>query len=210
MLVITGAATWAVPPGEFEDVLREGAKFAVPGSLHTIALSGVGPGTLVTFIAEGIVKSTPIIFLILFSGCEVNVLEQSGALSNAFNAMARRKGSSDTVIILSVCVRSSRCWAPPVSSSTRWVAFIPLGMLLASSMNLPRIFGVGLIYLGTYAGFNAAIINPGTTGLAQRLAELPLFPGMGFRLGIYLAFAVCAIVIPCALRPPLSPRGAHQ
>lgn len=74
------------------------------------------------------------------------------------------------------------------------MAFIPLGMLLARSMNLPRIFGVGLIYLGTYAGFNSAIINPGTTGLAQRLAELPLFSGMGFRLGIYLAFAVCAIV----------------
>ncbi|MEN3258673.1 Na+/H+ antiporter NhaC family protein [Sodalis endosymbiont of Spalangia cameroni] len=193
MLVITAAATWIVPPGEFDHVLREGVKFAVPGSLHPVARSGVGPGTLFTFIAEGMVKSAPIIFLILFTGGAVNVLEQSGALSNALNAMARRKGSSDTVIILSVCAVFSVLGTTGVVINSV-VAFIPLGMLLARSMDLPRIFGVGLIYLGTYAGFNAAIINPGTTGLAQRLAELPLFSGMGFRLGIYLAFAVCAIV----------------
>ncbi|AHF74532.1 C4-dicarboxylate anaerobic carrier [Candidatus Sodalis pierantonius str. SOPE] len=193
MLVITAAATWIVPPGEFGHVLREGVKFAVPGSLHPVARSGVGPETLFTFIAEGMVKSAPIIFLILFTGGAVNVLEQSGALSNALNAMARRKGSSDTVIILSVCAVFSVLGTTGVVINSV-VAFIPLGMLLARSMNLPRIFGGGLIYLGTYAGFNDAIINPGTTGLAQRLAELPLFSGMGFRLGIYLAFAVCAIV----------------
>lgn len=193
MLAITAAATWIVPPGEFEHVLRDGVKFAIPGSLHPVARSGVSPGELFTFIAEGMVKSAPIIFLILFTGGAVNVLEQSGALSNALNAMARRKGSSDVVIIISVCAVFSVLGTTGVVINSV-VAFIPLGMLLARSMNLPRIFGVGLIYLGTYSGFNSAIINPGTTGLAQRLAELPLFSGMGFRLVVYIVFAFCAIV----------------
>ncbi|NDL65855.1 YfcC family protein [Acerihabitans arboris] len=193
MLAITAAATWIVPPGEFNHILRDGVKFAVPGSLHPVARSGVGVGELFTFIADGMVKSAPIIFLILFTGGAVNVLEQSGALSNALNAMARRKGSSDTLIIISVCAVFSVLGTTGVVINSV-VAFIPLGMLLARSMNLPRIFGVGLIYLGTYSGFNSAIINPGTTGLAQRLAELPLFSGMGFRLAVYIVFALCAIV----------------
>ncbi|WP_279379397.1 hypothetical protein [Sodalis glossinidius] len=140
----------------------------------SVARSGIVPGTLFTFIAEA--WSNP-----------------RRLFSLSCLPAARRKGSSDTVIILSVCAVFSVPGTTGVVINSV-VKFIPLGMLLARSMNLPRIFGVGLIYLGTYASFNAAIINPGTTGLAQRLAELPLFSGMGFRLGIYLAFALCAIV----------------
>lgn len=193
MLVITAAATWIVPAGEFDHVLREGVKFAVPGSMHEVPRTGVGVGEIFVFIAEGMVKSAAIIFLILFTGGAVNVLEQSGALSNALNAMVHRKGSSDTLIIVTVCIVFSLLGTTGVVINSV-VAFIPLGMLLARSMNLPRIFGVGLIYLGTYSGFNSAIINPGTTGLAQRLAELPLFSGMGLRVVVYIAFAICAIV----------------
>ncbi|MBD1588388.1 YfcC family protein [Pseudomonas typographi] len=193
MLLITAAATWVVPAGEFDRVLREGVKFAVPGSLHEVARAGVGIGHVFVFIAEGMVKSAPIIFLILFTGGAVNLLEQSGALTNALNALVHRKGSSDTLIIVSVCVVFSLLGTTGVVINSV-VAFIPLGMLLARSMNLPRIFGVGLIYLGTYSGFNSAIINPGTTGLAQRLAELPLFSGMGFRVAIYIAFAIASVV----------------
>ncbi|MGI4983138.1 MAG: YfcC family protein, partial [Janthinobacterium lividum] len=74
------------------------------------------------------------------------------------------------------------------------VAFVPLGLLLARSMNLPALFGVALIYLGTYAGFNAAVLNPGTTGLSQRLGELPLFSGMGLRSAIYVAFTIVTLI----------------
>ncbi len=50
------------------------------------------------------------------------------------------------------------------------VAFVPLGLLLAESMKLPKEIGTGLVYLGTYAGVNTGIPNPVKTGSSQRMA----------------------------------------
>jgi uncharacterized ion transporter superfamily protein YfcC len=74
------------------------------------------------------------------------------------------------------------------------VAFVPIGLLLAESMGLPREIGAGMIYLGTYSGFNTAILNPVTTGLSQRLAGLPMFSGMAFRVMVYLVFVLATAV----------------
>jgi uncharacterized ion transporter superfamily protein YfcC len=73
------------------------------------------------------------------------------------------------------------------------VAFVPLGLLMARSLRLPAVFGVAFIYLGAYSGFNSAILNPATTGVSQRLAELPIFSGIGFRAVVYGFFAIATI-----------------
>lgn len=193
MLVLAALATWVVPPGDFERVVRNGATFVVPNSLHAVERHGLGLGAIFMAIATGTVKSSAIIFLILFTGGAVAVLERTGAINAALGGVSARSAKGDLPIIVIISLIFAVLGTIGVVSNSV-VAFVPLGMLLARSMRLPPMFGVALIYLSAYAGFNVAILSPQTTGLSQRMAELPLFSGMGLRAAANAAFVLVNIV----------------
>jgi uncharacterized ion transporter superfamily protein YfcC len=182
-----------VPAGEFARTVSKGVSFVVPNSLKPVAQHGVMPGELFVALARGMVASAPIIFLILFTGGALSVLEATGAIHNALAILAKGDASRTIITVMVICVAMSLLGTLGVVTNSV-VAFIPLGLLLAESMKLSKELGAGMIYLGTYAGFNMAVLNPATTGLAQRLAGLPMFSGMAFRACIYMAFLAATII----------------
>ena len=68
------------------------------------------------------------------------------------------------------------------------IGFIPIGIIVARTLKWDAIVGVAIIYLGTYAGFNATILSPSPLGISQKIAELPMFSGIGLRTAIYISF----------------------
>ncbi|WP_233858556.1 YfcC family protein [Paraburkholderia sp. HD33-4] len=193
MLVAAAVATWVAPAGEFSRTVSNGVSFVVPNSLTWMPQHGVLPGAVFVALAQGMTKSAPIIFLILFTGGALAVLEATGAVRSTLNAIVRREASSELTTLVIVSVVFSLFGTLGVVNNSV-VAFVPIGLLLAESLELPREIGAGMIYLGTYSGFNTAILNPVTTGLSQRLAGLPMFSGMSFRFVVYLVFVLATVV----------------
>lgn len=193
MLVLAAIATWVVPSGEFSRTSSNGISFVVPNSLKPVTQHGVMPGEMFAALAKGMIESAPIIFLILFTGGALAVLEATGAVRSALALASRRDGTRTHIAVIVLCAIFSLLGTLGVVTNSV-VAFVPLGLLLAESMGLRKEIGAGLIYLGTYAGFNTGILNPVTTGLSQRLAGLPMFSGMTFRVCVYIAFVVATIV----------------
>ncbi|MXI40272.1 YfcC family protein, partial [Escherichia coli] len=66
--LICTIATYFVPAGEFDRKTSGEITTAVPGSYHRIDQSPVSPVGFFTAIQEGMVGSSSIIFLILFTG----------------------------------------------------------------------------------------------------------------------------------------------
>ncbi|MDF7659063.1 Na+/H+ antiporter NhaC family protein [Erwiniaceae bacterium L1_54_6] len=192
MLVVAAVATWLIPAGAFDYVTREGIKFAVKGSLHAVPQSGVYPLEIFTAIAEGMVKAAPIIFLILFTGGVLAVVESTGAIKTALNSLARSTSLSDTRIILIFGVIFAILGTTGAVINAV-VAFVPIGLLVARSLGLSPILGASLVYLSCAAGFNVSVLGPATTGLTQHLAQLPIFSGMLLRGITFLLFALSAI-----------------
>lgn len=192
ILVLAAVATWLIPAGVFDFVTRDGIKFAVKDSLHAVPQSGVYPLEIFTAIAKGMVKSAPIIFLILFTGGVLAVVEETGAIATALNSLSRSTRLSDTRMVLIFATIFALLGTTGVVVNAV-VAFVPIGLLVARSMGLPPILGASLVYLTCAAGFNVAILNPATTGLTQHLAQLPLFSGMLLRGITCLLFVVSAV-----------------
>ncbi|WP_313686950.1 YfcC family protein [Pantoea sp.] len=192
MLVVAAVATWLIPAGAFDYVTREGIKFAVKGSLHAVPQSGVYPLEIFTAIAEGMVKAAPIIFLILFTGGVLAVVESTGAIKTALNSLARSTSLSDTRIILIFGVIFAILGTTGAVINAV-VAFVPIGLLVARSLGLSPILGASLVYLSCAAGFNVSVLGPATTGLTQHLAQLPIFSGMLLRGITFLLFALSAM-----------------
>ncbi|HRV71787.1 MAG TPA: AbgT family transporter, partial [Thermovirgaceae bacterium] len=53
--------------------------------------------------------------------------------------------------------------------------------------------GAGIVLAGAGAGFAAAFMNPFTVGVAQGIAELPLFSGMGYRIFCYISMLALTV-----------------
>lgn len=180
ILVLAAIATWIIPAGKFDHETRNGITFAVKGSLHEVARSGVYPGEIFMAIVQGVIKAAPIIFLILFTGGLLAVIEATGAITTALNSLSRSTKISDTRIILIFGVIFAILGTTGVVQNSV-VAFVPIGLLVARSLGLSPLIGTALVYLTCAAGFNVSVLGPATTGLTQHLAQLPLFSGMLLR-----------------------------
>ena len=193
ILVLAAIATWIIPAGKFDHETRNGITFAVKGSLHEVARSGVYPGEIFMAIVQGVIKAAPIIFLILFTGGLLAVIEATGAIATALNSLSRSTKISDTRIILIFGVIFAILGTTGVVQNSV-VAFVPIGLLVARSLSLSPMIGTALVYLTCAAGFNVSVLGPATTGLTQHLAQLPLFSGMLLRGITCLLFVMTVMV----------------
>ena len=57
-----------------------------------------------------------------------------------------------------------------------FIGFAPITVMLALSLGLDSIVGVGIILLGGAVGFSTGTLNVSTTLVAQKIAELPTTP----------------------------------
>lgn len=72
--------------------------------------------------------------------------------------------------------------------------FIPIMVTLAIALGFDSLTGIGMVLAGAGAGFAGAFMNPFTVGVAQGIAELPLFSGMGLRIVGYVLMVSLVIV----------------
>src|SRR5699024_7254194 len=78
--------------------------------------------------------------------------------------------------------------------SEETLPFILILVPLAIKMGFDSIVGTAMVLVGVYAGFTAAFMNPFTVGVAQGIAELPLFSGMGIRITMWVIFVIISVV----------------
>jgi len=192
ILVACAIATYLVPAGEFDRVKNGDVTITVPGSYHTVESNPTSFKDLFTAIQEGMVKGAPLIFLIMFTSGALAVLEKTGAIDAFLRKVVISSKDKLLFLIIPVCLVFSALGTAGIIVNSV-IAFIPLGIVIARGLKLDAIFGVSLIYLGTYAGWNVTIMAPQTLGLSQRIAELPLLSGFGFRVVIYLVFLAVTI-----------------
>ena len=74
--------------------------------------------------------------------------------------------------------------------TTEAVMFIPLAASIVALCGYEAVVGVAMIFVGTNIGFTAGIFNPFSVGIAQAIAEIPLYSGAWVRCVIWVALLV--------------------
>lgn len=77
--------------------------------------------------------------------------------------------------------------------SEETIAFVAVVIPLAKSLGYDEITGVCMVYLAAHVGFAGAMLNPFTVGIAQGMAELPLFSGLEYRILCWVILMAVAI-----------------
>jgi uncharacterized ion transporter superfamily protein YfcC len=185
--LIAAIASYLIPAGVFKRVAKGDITTVIPGSYHTIAQTPVSFVEFFSAIPQGMIASSSIIFLVLFTGGTIAVLEKTGAVNSLIHTVVDKFKTKQLLFIAAVGFLFSILGTTGIIVNSV-IGFIPLGLIVARALKWDAMVGAAIIYLGTYAGFNAQILSPSPLGVAQKMAELPMFSGMGLRLINYLLF----------------------
>ena len=202
LLIITfaGILTRVVPSGSYDRVEQNGQLVIDPNSYHLTEQAPLpvwrwftapvevlwGPDSLTIIVI--------IVFILLVSG-GFAVLDKSGILKAVLGNIVKKFGSRKYLLLLLITLVFMLLGAF-FGIFEEVVPLVPLMIALAYSMGWDALVGLGMSILATNMGFSAAVTNPFTIGVAQKLAGLPLFSGTLFRIPIFIAiYAVTAFFL---------------
>lgn len=192
ILLIAAIATYLVPAGQFERVEKDGLTMVVPGTYHGVESSGVGVMDILLSMQKGMVESGSIIFLVLFIGGLMEVIESTGSIKAAvMKAIDRTRGNEFILIAVITILFALGGAVGAVANSV--IAFVSIGLIISKALRLDPIIAVAITFGATFAGFNVGFINPYSVGIAHKIAELPLFSGLLFRVIVFIVIVSITI-----------------
>ena len=189
IILIAIAFTWLIPAGEyarFENA--QGIKVIDPSQFNSLERTPVNPLLITQYIVNAFIKNADLIMVILFSGGACHMLTKTGALQAVIAKLARRfSGHIGIFIPLLSLVFALICTTQAVNM---FIAFAPVMVMLSLALGLDSICGVAIIILGGAIGFSTGTLNVSTTVISQKIADLPLYSGIGYRFVCFGVFFV--------------------
>ena len=174
ILVLCALITWLVPGGQYTA--------AEDGTLSYEQVPSV-PQTWQVFSAiyHGFSKQAGIIVFILVVGGAFWLLNATGAISAGISRFIVKVGKRDRLVLAALTLLFSLAGAV-FGMSEETIPFVGMAVPLVLSMGYDAFMGMLIVYVASNIGFSSAFLNPFTVGIAQGMADLPLFSGMGYRL----------------------------
>lgn len=186
VLLMAVAATYFVPAGAFEREIVDEVERVVPGTYSEAEGNPTGFMDIFLALQEGMVQSGGLIFLVLFAGGAFEVVERSGAIKGGIlRAVTKTQGKEFWLIAVVSILFALGGAIGAVANSV--IPFVAIGLIITRALKLDAIVAVSITFGATFAGFNVGFLNPYTVGIAQSIADVPLFSGMALRL---IAFVV--------------------
>lgn len=202
IIVLATICTWIVPAGTYDRILDEasGREIIDPNSFHYVEQTPVGPFDMFVSIEEGLIEAANITFLIFCAFSSLYLLEQTGAIDAAIALMVRktRKHPKYANVIIVLCMVILAIWGSTGTMSyEEIIAFIPIFVAVAIALGYDAMVGVAISVIPVGVGFASATVNPFTIGVAQTIAELPMFSGLGYRiliLSVMIAITIAYVL----------------
>lgn len=195
VIIIVAILTYVVPAGEFERAQdpATGRIFVVPDTYHEVESNPLSFFDIFKAIPKGMENSGYIIFFVLMIGGSFGIIQATGAIdSGIVEVVNRMKGKEKAVIPIVMFIFSLA--GAILGSAEEMLPFYPIVISLALALGFDTLTGTAMVLLGAGAGFAGAFLNPFTVGIAQGIAGLPLFSGMGYRLVAYAVILTVTIV----------------
>jgi uncharacterized ion transporter superfamily protein YfcC len=194
IILLAAAATYLLTPGEYERKVDEatGRTIVVHDSYTPVAADPVSFFDIFKAIPTGMQDAADIVFFIFLVGGAFGIIRATGAIEAGIErAVIKLEGKEKVLIPFSMILFSIAGFSFGFAEES--IIFVPIGVALARALGFDAITGTAMITLGAASGFIGGMLNPFTVGIAQEIAEVPLFSGFGFRFAVYVVLLLFAI-----------------
>ena len=190
MMIVAVLLTWIIPSGEFERVKDEVSKqsIIIPGTFKYIENNPISLLKIPVYIMKGLAKASDIVFLVIIVGGAFNIIIETGMFQSFAGRLTKVFSNKEVLIIPAFStIFALACTTMGVNT---FIGFAPIAVIIARSIGYDAIVGVSMVALGGAIGFSTGTFNPFTTGVAQSLAGLPIFSGLGYRFICLVVFLI--------------------
>ena len=190
MMIVAVLLTWIIPSGEFERVKDEVRKqsIIIPGTFKYIENNPISFLQIPVYIMKGLAKASDIVFLVIIVGGAFNIIIETGMFQSFAGRLTKVFSNKEVLIIPAFStIFALACTTMGVNT---FIGFAPIAVIIARSIGYDAIVGVSMVALGGAIGFSTGTFNPFTTGVAQSIAGLPIFSGVGYRFICLVAFLI--------------------
>lgn len=192
IILIMAAATYLIPAGEYDREEVNDRQVVVDGSFHAVEQDPVSIFEIFKSVPLGMEKGATIIFYIFLVGGAFGAIQATGAIDAGINKLVRKLGNNEKLLIPVVMfVFSILGFTTGMAEES--IIFVPIGIAIARALGYDAIVGTAMISLGAASGFIGGMMNPFTVGVAQGIAEIPIFSGFLFRSVVYVFVLTAAI-----------------
>jgi uncharacterized ion transporter superfamily protein YfcC len=197
MVVLTAAATWIIPGGKYQRVEKEGRTVPVAGTFAFTTRNPQSLGALFVSPVKGFIDAAAIIAIVFVVGGAFAVIQKTGAVTAFIHNLALKFGQSKPLraLLIPVTMIIFSLGGAVFGMCEETMPFVLVFVPLALSLGYDSIVGVALPFIGAASGFAGAFFNPFTVGIAQGIAGLPIYSGIGYRVIIWGAGTAIAIAV---------------
>lgn len=195
IILIVFIAGFIVPAGQYDKILNEstGRMVADPSSFHYVEREAISFTdaimSLFQAVPKGLAQGQDIVFFILLVAGAFNIITSTGAIEAGIGRLAVKLSNNEKFMIPALIALFAAGGAT-FGMSEENVIFVPICIALARALGYDAMVGMAVAVMGAACGFCAGVINPFTIGVAQGIAELPTFSGIGYRLIILAVMCV--------------------
>ncbi len=195
VIVLVAIATWVVPSGEYQRQLNNGKTLVVPNSFSFSENNPQGFAAVLTSPYKGFVKAAEIIGFLFILGGSFSILIRTGAITVSIQHLAHTFSERPHLqkFFIPTIMTIFSIGGATFGLSEEVMLFVPIFIPLAMSLGYDSIVGLSIPFLGAAAGFAGSVFNPFTVGIAQSIAELPLYSGMEYRMIVWVISTVSMI-----------------
>ena len=186
-IALAAALSYVLPAGEFTRHLdaATGRQVVVAGSYHAVAATPVNPLDMLVDVPKGLADAAAVVFLIFLAGGAFTVVDQTGALRFGVDWLLRRAHGREVLVIPLVGTLFATMGALE-NMGEEIIPLVPVLLVLMRRLGYPVLTAVAASVGAAFVGAAFSPINPFQVGIAQKLAQLPLLSGGGYRMGFLL------------------------
>lgn len=192
LMVTVGILTLVIPTGSYARQVIDGRETIIQGSFQLTEAARFpvwrwftapvevlwGPDAAVIIV---------IIFFLIAISAAFSLLEKSDVMSYAISRVVKKFGHIK-YLFMAVLVFFFMLMGAVIGTFEENIALVPIIIALSYCLGWDSLVGLGMSILASCFGFTAAITNPFSIAITQKISDLPLYSGFGFRLIIFAVF----------------------
>ena len=201
LMVLTYVMTMVIPGGEYARVTDESGNTVIaPEEGFTFVWGGLPfwKWILSPFLvlgADGGGMIIAIVAFLLVIGGVFTALDNCGLMRYMLDVIVDKCGNA-RYRLLCIIVLFFMGMGAFIGSFEECVPLVPIVVALAVSLGWDVYTGMGMSLLAAGCGFASGVCNPFTVGVAQGLADLPMFSGIWFRaLGFVFIYGLLVLFL---------------
>lgn len=186
LMIGAGILTKALPSGQYQHTTIEGRSSIIPNSFHYTEKPDYPVWRWFTAPVEVLAGKDnltviTIIFFIIFMSGAFTIMEDAGLIAFILNGLIKRFRKKK-YLLMAIIIFLFMFMAAFLGVYEGLVPLIVFIIPLAYSLGWDSLTGLGMSLLALAFGFSAAVTNPFTIAVAQKISQLPLFSGAWLRV----------------------------